>query len=351
MQQKVLYISSNRATFVQKDLDLIGRWYPTDYAPHDWRQKKQVPLLLIRQFFWLLRRLPKAKAVMVMFAGFWSLWPVILAPLFRVPVYVIVGGTEVMSYPKINYGTLRKPLWRRLVKFTFKHATRLLPVHEKLAYHQDAFFDNSRQGFKYHFPGLKTPYTVIHNGFPVDQYPEPPEERAENHFVTVAFVPNQMNYQVKGVKLILDAAPLIPEARFTIVGMSEQFKKSLDTIPSNVKILGPRSQAEFQTELNRNRFYLQLSVSEGFPNALCEAMLSGCVPIVSAVTSLPEIIGDSGAVVDKNHPEKAAQVFRAMTARSSEELNILAKKARQRVQEQYPIEKRAQAFYQLLKHS
>lgn len=352
MSKKVLYISSNQATFVQKDLDLIARWYPTDYAAHDWRQKKTVPLLFIKQFFWLLFRLPKAQAVMVMFAGFWSIWPVVLAPLFKVPVYVIVGGTEVMSYPQISYGTLRKPLWAKLVRFTFKRATRLLPVHEKLAFHQDAFFDNSKQGFKHHFPDLTTPYTVIHNGFPVEQYPPPPmDNRQAQSFITVAFVPNQMNFAVKGVKLILNTAPLMPEAKFTIVGMSEDFKNSLSSIPKNVRILGPRSQAEFQTELYQHRFYLQLSISEGFPNALCEAMLSGCVPIVSEVTSLPEIIGDTGAVVPLNQAETAAEVFRAMASRSSNDLDLLAQKARKKVMNDYPLEKRAQAFHKLLKRS
>jgi glycosyltransferase involved in cell wall biosynthesis len=48
---------------------------------------------------------------------------------------------------------------------------------------------------------------------------------------------------------------------------------------------------------NRHEFYLQLSVAEGFPNTLCEAMLCGCIPIGSNVFSIPKIIGDTGFVL------------------------------------------------------
>jgi len=44
-----------------------------------------------------------------------------------------------------------------------------------------------------------------------------------------------------------------------------------------------------------------LSTSEGFPNALGEAMASGCVPIGSAVGAIPEIIGDTGIVLTKKN--------------------------------------------------
>ena len=49
---------------------------------------------------------------------------------------------------------------------------------------------------------------------------------------------------------------------------------------------------------------MQLSVSEGFGIALCEAMLCGCVPIVSNVGMLPSIAGKFGYVLETKNTEK-----------------------------------------------
>ena len=40
-------------------------------------------------------------------------------------------------------------------------------------------------------------------------------------------------------------------------------------------------------------------MSEGFPNALCEAMLSGCIPIVSNVGAMPKIVKETGYLLLK----------------------------------------------------
>ena len=75
--------------------------------------------------------------------------------------------------------------------------------------------------------------------------------------------------------------------------------KSEDILPENVKFLGKLTPDELKKYYNKTQFYLQLSNFEGFGVAICEAMLCKCVPIVSDVNFLPEIIGDSGFVLRK----------------------------------------------------
>ncbi|WP_332911264.1 glycosyltransferase [Algoriphagus boritolerans] len=58
--------------------------------------------------------------------------------------------------------------------------------------------------------------------------------------------------------------------------------------------MGKLKATELLKQYNTHQFYLQLSTSEGFPNALGEAMACGCVPIGSAVGAIPEIIDKTG---------------------------------------------------------
>ena len=65
-------------------------------------------------------------------------------------------------------------------------------------------------------------------------------------------------------------------------------------------ILIPKiTQRELINYFSMSRFYLQLSFSEGFGNALCEAMLCECVPIGSNVGAIPFIINDTGFILKK----------------------------------------------------
>src|SRR5205085_2238711 len=97
--------------------------------------------------------------------------------------------------------------------------------------------------------------------------------------------------------LIMGMASKFPDCTFTIIG----FKNSPENlvVPANVKLLGYVENTKLPLLFSEYTYYLQLSVSEGFPNALCEAMLCECVPIGSAVGAIPDIIADTGFILQK----------------------------------------------------
>jgi glycosyltransferase involved in cell wall biosynthesis len=152
-------------------------------------------------------------------------------------------------------------------------------------------------------------------------------------FVTVAkWISSPVRARIKGMDMVEMIANKFPEATFTLIGDLDYTSDA-----KNISILGPQDKKGLRDLYNKNRFYLQLSTSEGFPNALAEAMLCGCVPIGSAVGDIPLIIDDSGFILDQKNPEKLQKIIR-------EAFNIdfekKRSKSRNKILKDYPYSKR-----------
>ena len=69
--------------------------------------------------------------------------------------------------------------------------------------------------------------------------------------------------------------------------------------PPNIRYLGFVDREELEKYYQESKVYLQLSRHEAFGMSVVEAIRGGCVPIVSNCYALPEIIGDSGYIVEE----------------------------------------------------
>ncbi|MFN8208916.1 MAG: glycosyltransferase, partial [Bacteroidales bacterium] len=87
-----------------------------------------------------------------------------------------------------------------------------------------------------------------------------------------------------------------------------------------------------------------LSLSEGMPNALCEAMLCGCIPVGSNVEPIPEIIGDTGFIA----LEKKAPAIRTAIHSALEAPEGLGISARERVVKEFSFPKREKGLKEIL---
>ena len=90
--------------------------------------------------------------------------------------------------------------------------------------------------------------------------------------------------------MLCEVASSFPNCKFFLAGIDK-----IDSlrIPKNVICLGRLNPKQLREYYSKSRFYLQLSNTEGFGVSLCEAMLCECIPIVSSVNMLPEIVGDT----------------------------------------------------------
>ena len=295
----LVYYYPNPASFVRKDLAILQKRYEVLAQDMPHFKRAQLPWLFARQLWHLIRHLPSATLCVVQFGGHHALLPALLCRLMGKPLLIITGGTDCFRIPEIGYGNFNKRFLGWVTGRTYRWATALSPVHQSL----------SRSAFTY-LPGppqpqgvynlvseLRTPSFTIYNGYDAGRFKPTAEGagRPAGSFITVAGdLDNAVKYKRKGVDIILGAAKRLPQFSFTIVGTD----RPADA-PANTAWHKWMEPSELPRLLSSHRFYLQLSVAEGFPNALCEGMLCECVPIGSTVAAIPLIVGDTGYLLKK----------------------------------------------------
>ncbi|OYX16177.1 MAG: glycosyltransferase [Algoriphagus sp. 32-45-6] len=338
----ILYTFPVRTAFIDRDLEMIRP--VAEIKPLEFTQiPVKLPFYFILQFLQLLWFLPRTSQYLCFFGGYHSVLPVWFGKVFGKKCTIQAGGTDCINMPEIGYGNFRKKWLRKATVYSFKNCSLILPVAEALV-KQDYSYDsqiNPKQGLMNLIPDLKTPIQVIPNGFDTDSWRDLGKERKPFSFISVATgTSNPSRAIVKGYDLIEKLAEHHPDWSFTLVGDSDYLSPN-----SNVKVFGKMKPAELLDLYNSHQFYLQLSTSEGFPNALGEAMASACVPIGSAVGAIPEIIGDSGIVLAKKELTLLEnQIFKLL----NQDLAAFSQKASLRILKLFNFEKRKKALLEAL---
>jgi glycosyltransferase involved in cell wall biosynthesis len=343
-KNKLLFFFPTPATFVSRDIALLQSQYHVVPFAFNPRYKAFLPISFIKQFFFLLVHLPSSAIVVGQLAAYHSFLPVIMAKLFRKPSVIFLAGTDCAYFPSIQYGNFCKPLLGWFTSASVRMATHLAPKHESLI-HFDYTYDASGapvQGIRHFVKNLTTPYTVIPNGFDSTVFFPLDVARKPCSFITVAVGIGTANINtLKGIDLILETSRIFPDCTFTLVGVAAAVLKD---IPANVHCLPLQNTQQLQQLYSGHQFYLQLSLSEGFPNAVCEAMLCGCVPIVSDVNALPDIAAGCGFVVKQRNKEMLKAAIEKALEMST---TAMAQKAVEHIRKEYTMQKRKEQLYEL----
>lgn len=341
--KKLLWVFTKKSTFVEKDIQLLSdEFFINEFHFVNFPKYKTIGSLF-KLFFHLL--IHKYDLIVCQFAGYQSFIPAIFYKLFKSKLLIIVGGTDCASIPEINYGNFNKKMLSFVTKFSLKNCSYISAVDESLIYQKYEYDSKySNQGIKYFIPDIKTPMNVIYNGYNAEKWKCSINQLKEkNTFLTVAAGSDIVTLKRKGIDLIFEIVDYFPECKFIIIGLPDNFsllrmKKNIITVPflENKKLIEYYCKSEF---------YFQLSLMEGFPNALCEAMLCGCIPIVSNVAAMPKIVGNSGFILMKRDKKMLIEII--TTALNSDKKS-LSLKARKQIENNYTEDKRKKELSKLI---
>ncbi|HJW28716.1 MAG TPA: glycosyltransferase family 4 protein [Saprospiraceae bacterium] len=319
--KKVLYVFPIRTTFVQSDLEILSRHFHVIPFHFDTTRKAWTPVYFIRQFFFLLFHAGGSTFYFSQFSGYHSFLPAVFGKMLRKKSFIVLHGTECNNFPEYHYGYLRKPVLNWFNRKSLAWSGMLFPVSQSLVSTEYTFAETTykKQGYLSFYPGIRTPYVVIPNGVVTTQFDLLPDSnRIAASFITVATGIESANRRaIKGVDLVIALARLTPDYTYTIIGAAPE---SLPDLPDNITALPRQPHEALERHYNHHAFYLQVSASEGFGISVCEAMLCGCVPIVSKVGALPEIAGPYGYVLEHQNVDQLRQLVESAVHNYSAQL-------------------------------
>lgn len=312
------------SSFVERDLKTIRE-------KHEVVARNLKPLKLSTVITSLIE-VARCDLVFFWFASLRNLPLMLWASLLRRRQVVIVGGYEAANLPELDYGAAR-PGWKRgLTRFMLKRAEKILAVSKASAdsISKNLDIDPDRVELLYH-------------GF--DDPGEIDSPSRENLVVTIGVI-DDITWLRKGIKDFIEIAAVMPDLHFLHIGaVTIDVEKKLGRpLPDNLKLLGKVPFSRLGQHLCRAKVYVQASRHESFGCAGADAMLFGCIPVVSNLFSLPEVVGDCGVILKSlEQKELQAGIRSALTFSEADGV-----RCRKRILSEFPGRKRADRLLSIL---
>jgi len=326
---KILFVRLSPSTFVQRDLKILKKHF--DVKEIDFILTRKEPKNTLKTILHMIKGIFWADLTFSWFADYHAYWAVKLSKIFRKKSIVIVGGYEVANIPEMNYGLLLNPKSAEKVKYIFENGNLILTVNDGLK--MDALNNLDIDG-----KNIET----LPTGYDHEEFK--PYGKKEDIVLTVSVGDNCERVKLKGINTFIESAKFLPNTKFLVNGITgEALEKLLKISPSNVNFIPSLSQEDLIPFYQKSKVYCQLSIREGLPNALCEAMLCECIPIGTDIPGIKTAIGNTGFYVPYGDVKIAVESIRnALNCNNG-------KDARKRIIEMFPQNKREKILKEKLK--
>ena len=272
---RVLFSSTLFTPFIEEDHAILSRHFPVD--------------TIIEHGFPALVRLPRgvlrSDIALSWFGSVYAGYMVLLAKLMRRRSIVVVAGVDASKDAEIHYGIWLNPWKAAVVRYAFKNADRVIVV--------DPFLQREAKRLA-GYDGAN----IVNIPFGFDGERWIPGKTKTRQVVTVAACEDEWKFRKKGIDKLFEAAKQLPDVRFTVIGIRDTvLPRVAQGKPENVELIAYVPRSAILPYLQAAKVYCQPSFTEGLPNALCEAMLCGCIPVGTIAGGIPTAIGPMGFLV------------------------------------------------------
>jgi len=311
---RIFFSSTLTTPFIEEDAIILQRHFAVE----------KLIARGIRAFPKISAAVSRSDVTFSWFGSVYAAYTVFLARVLGKKSIIVAGGVDASREPEINYGIWLNPWKARLVRYAFLHADRVLVVDPALEVSLRRLAEYGGENIRYAPTGY-------------DGSRWTPGDRKEDVVVTVAACDNIRRMKTKGLDKLFEAARNLPAVRFRVIGIHEAFRRViLPDLPHNVEVIPFIAREEVLTHLQRAKVYCQPSFTEGLPNALCEAMLCGCIPVGTLRGGIPSAIGNAGYLVPYGDVHALVTAIRSAMQAPPEK----GKEARERILREFPLERR-----------
>lgn len=358
-KQKILFIKqfSANAKFVTNDVNTLKEKYNVSLYNTYTKNNIKIIFTLLKQFIYLLFNTYKFKLVYIWFADYHSFFPVLLFKIFRKKSIICAGGYEATYIPEINCGvftndTIAKSIRRFAVSFSLNNCSYILPVDDSLIYNENSYIHSNqsvkkilKDGIKHFLPNIKAKIRTVAPGYDSEVFKKRTNITKEKMILCAGLVPNDFEIKRKGFDYLIDAAKQMPDTKFVFIGFTNELIEQIEKLNiKNLKLISTVSYDELIENYSSAKVFAQISLFEGFPSTLCEAMLCECIPVGSNVNGIPKIINSNGFIIkNRNLDEVLFALKKAIEA--PEELGF---KAREHIMKNFTLEKRKESIISIV---
>jgi glycosyltransferase involved in cell wall biosynthesis len=319
---KILVTSTFVTPFINEDLNILRKYYD---LTHICASGPGAVALIARS-------VRHSDLVLSWFASTYAAVAVASAGIFQKSAVIAVGGADVAGIDEIAYGIWTSPWRARLVTYALRSADKVLVVDPFLR--GEAMRRARYEGTN--IECLPTGYDPLYWS---------PEGGKEDLVLSVAVCDSPARLEAKGVPLLLEAALTLPDVPFVLVGIHDRLIDGVRArAPGNVDVRSKLSREELRALYRKARVYCQASRIEGLPNAVCEAMLCGCVPVATDVGGMRSAVDGAGLLVPYGDPVRlAGAIMKAMAMPEASGAN-----AREYIKENFTLSRRERGLLRVI---